>query len=603
MMIFLRKFIFCVVFIAAITMSAFSQTASNTGSTSIAMLNYLATQTRIVNGSKDNRLVLEEIYNKLINNTNPSIIDETTQDYLLTLLNSIESFRMLTIQRERLQYIFENEQAQAITQALPNPLYLLGTRDKSPLSLIATTVAMTIDSIFKFQSAQNNAQMEFLKNNWELDDNESAALHNMRTKALSYMIDIARSYKLAMSDTLNEQSIDNFVKYTQDENLQRRRQALENNRSLYGKYGPYWLVLAETYYDLEMYRECITAVQEYEKIRSLVLRKDYDFARLIPKIIMAISNVYGTNATYLNQTKEYLDKLITNTTDADWALRYFAAQTYISMASTSDRRSNLTAAYNLLMGNVTYLSKEQEALLAAYIAPIDETIPRGTTKEKEKKIKKMISELKKQRKTELPPMHEGLLMNYQVLFALFQELNTAAAEIKRVNAIVDKAFVNPQLRHQYFSEPLVMDNITLTHDGSFDTLDLVVPAVYLDENTKYPIDILDKEGNSILGPRLRVSAFAIDIPGFIEKVKGKFSDVSYKISSVKRNITTSLNDYMATIYLYIKNIKFDKKEKYEIIIYLINGELVTELHFEKKAGENKIYSSNMEQHEKSYYDK
>jgi len=580
-MIFLRKFIFCVVFIAAITMSAFSQTASNTGSTSIAMLNYLATQTRIVNGSKDNRLVLEDIYNKLINNTNPSIIDETTQDYLLTLLNSIESFRMLTIQRERLQYIFENEQAQAITQALPNPLYLLGTRDKSPLSLIATTVAMTIDSIFKFQSAQNNAQMEFLKNNWELDDKEAAALHDMRTKALSYMIDIARSYKLAMSDTLNEQSIDNFVKYTQDENLQRRRQSLENNRALYGKYGPYWLVLAETYYDLEMYRECMTAVQEYEKISSLILRKDYDFARLIPKIIMAISNVYGTNATYLSQTKEYLDKLIANTTDADWALRYFAAQTYISMAGASDRRSHLTSAYDILVGVITYLSKEQEQLLAAYIAPINETIPRGTAKEKEKQIKTMIKKLKDARKKELPPLHEGLLISYQTLIEIMKELNTSQRDRDRINAIVDKSFVNPQLRHQYFSEPLVMDNVKLSHDGLFDSLDLDIPAVYLTENGAIVFTIFDTHDNYFEAPNYQVS-----------------------LITVERKKNSPLTEYIATLYIYLNyNLKFDKKEKYEIIIYVINGELVTELHFEKKAGENKIYASNMEQHEKSYYDK
>jgi len=32
----------------------------------------------------------EEIYNKLIKNTNPSVVDETTWDYLLNLLGSMK---------------------------------------------------------------------------------------------------------------------------------------------------------------------------------------------------------------------------------------------------------------------------------------------------------------------------------------------------------------------------------------------------------------------------------------------------------------------------------------------------------------------------------
>jgi hypothetical protein len=486
----MKKLFFIFMMITTFLIPIFCQSSPNTGSTSIAMLNYLATETRIISSSRDSRLVLEGIYNKLINNTNPSVIDITTQDYLLTLLDNIESFRMLTIQRERLQYIFENEQAQAITSAMPNPLYLLGARDMNPLTLIATAAAMTIDSFFKFQSAQNSAEMEFLKNNWELDDEESKTLHDLRTMAFSYMIDTARDYQLTMSETLNEISIDNFVKYTQDENLQRRRQTLETNKALYEKYAPYWLVLAETYYDLEMFEECINAIQQYEKNQAPIFRQERDFARIIPKLIIALSNVYGTNRQYVSQTNAYLEKLIENITDEDWALRYFAAQTYISLAGINDRQFNLNKAYNLLVQNVTVLSKEQENLLNTYLAPIDETIPMNTLKEQENEMEKVIRELKNKRYTELPPMHKGLLSSYQTLSSLQEELRISTSERNRINAIVDKSFVNPKLRRLYFNEGYNNEHISLSTSGIFTKkLKFTLPAVYLNNESLISMSI------------------------------------------------------------------------------------------------------------------
>jgi len=561
-------FIFFCIFLAPI----FSQ---NNGSTSIAMLNYLATETRIINNSRNNRLVLEETYTKLINNTNPSVVDVTTQEYLQTMLDIIESFRMTTLQRERLEYIFENQKAQAITQAMPNPLYLLGARGNlNPLSLIATAAAMTIDSIFKYQNTINSAEMDFIKSNWELDDKESASLHTSRSQAFGYMIDIARAYNLSMTDTLNEISIDNFVNYKMDDNLQRRRQILENNRSLYAKYAPYWIVLAETYYELGMYQQCIDAVRQYESVYAPILRKDYELARILPKVIVAISNVYGTNATYLNLTKSYLEKLVSNTTAADWALRYFAAQAYISMARVDNRQQNLTIAYELLVANVTYLSHEQEALLDKYVKPIDETIPKSITtisdkktrQEKENKIKDIIKKRKNIRNFEAPPLHEGLVMNYQTLFALMKELNISAQERNRINAIVNRSFLLPAFRHLYFSESNTSEGVTLSLGWFLGTeFNLVMPATYLIENSKCHILIYDDKDNEV-----------------------DCSNWNYDLQRIDRKNTGNISDYTVKANIWGGYPKIEKKQKYIIYIYLIYGKIVTLFTFEKTANGNNI---------------
>jgi len=492
----MKKFISIFILLFITIALGYSQ---NTTDSSVAMLNYLATQTRMINSSHNNRLMLEDIYNKLINNTNPGIVDETTQRFLQLMLDDIERFRIITLQRERLQFFLENQRAQAINNAMPNPLYLLGltgpgglktinrssstamsiagslsgsysgvsgnisgsyarsvaeniTRTISnPMKLIATVSLMTLDSALKYKTALNDANLEFLQDSWELDDKESSAIHNLRSYTFSYMIDIARKNRLGIFDTLNEESIDNFVDISFDNNLERRRQSLESHQLLYQKYAPYYIELAKTYYELEMYVECINAINNYERLKTSIFRKDFDLASVLPKVIIAVSYIYNyDDSRYVTLTDKYLQDLVFNTNTSNWELRLFAAQAYINLAALDGKYLN--NAYNLLLDNITYLSRQQEIHLENYIKPINEKINKGLTKEQEKKVNTTIRELKKLRKTELPPLFNALVVNHNTLMLLLEEFRISEQEHMRINAIMDKAFVNPSFRSHFFNK-------------------------------------------------------------------------------------------------------------------------------------------------------
>jgi hypothetical protein len=69
-----------------ISFSVFAQDVKSTAKTSIAMLNYLATESKIIEKSRTNRMVLEEIRHKIENTINPSVVDQRTQQFLNELL-------------------------------------------------------------------------------------------------------------------------------------------------------------------------------------------------------------------------------------------------------------------------------------------------------------------------------------------------------------------------------------------------------------------------------------------------------------------------------------------------------------------------------------
>ena len=79
---------------------------SNEQLNSFSMMYYLAITAEKIRTSKDNRLILDDIYTSLLNDINPGAVDEITQDHLRNLRDIIKAYRGITVKRERLQYIY-----------------------------------------------------------------------------------------------------------------------------------------------------------------------------------------------------------------------------------------------------------------------------------------------------------------------------------------------------------------------------------------------------------------------------------------------------------------------------------------------------------------
>ncbi len=151
-------------------------------SNAIAMLNYITVLTQDVNASKNSRLYMEQAYSSLINNTYPNAVDSRTLSQLTGLLDTMEQYRMAALQRERLEYIYEQNQAQAIRAAVPGPMGLFSAvRSYRPSKIAASIAYMAIDSITSYTAYTAEADLQYLKDGWALDDEEASALHESRT--------------------------------------------------------------------------------------------------------------------------------------------------------------------------------------------------------------------------------------------------------------------------------------------------------------------------------------------------------------------------------------------------------------------------------------
>ena len=465
---------------------------------SIALLNYFVELTQSISASKNSRLYLEEAYSSIINNIAPNAVDENTQSYIGGLLDTLEKYRMIEVKRARLKYIFEQNQAQALRAAMPNPIGLLSEVTSFDIKgLVSSVVYMAADSYTSYKEYKEKAEIEYLKSNWEFDDEAEAELHNCRKQALDYMFTTARENKIPDAYVLRENSMNEFAECKANDNTFQRIQFLESNESTYKMFGSYWLTLADSYYTNEAYDKCLKAIDSYEEIQARIFMKDHEFARIIPLAIASAKEVMPEK-NYIKYASEHLDSLCKNIENDDWALRYFAAETYLDLYVKMKDTEYLEKAYNLTKDNVNHLAKEQEKLNDAYLKKYEDVeIPKNASKAEKNDIKQYNKMMKAQRKVALPPVYEPLALNCELLFKLAEAKGINDSEKRTIDGILHNKGANT-----FLCEPLddvyrfTPDEDTENGNIDFNGKEIMIPVSYLTTDSNIKVTVKDDHSTS-----------------------------------------------------------------------------------------------------------
>ena len=349
---------------------------------SVSMLYYLAITADNIRTSKNNRLILDDIYTSLLNDINPGAIDETTQDHLKNLRDIIKSYLNISVKRDRLQYIYNQNKAAAIRSAVPNPLAILSMTNALDWKKLAMSAVYTVvDSYTSYKNASAAADQEFLMSGWDLDDEETATIQKNRDRAFDYMVDIVQEYGLDGKLTLNEKDIAKFSEICSIESPKQKIRRLESEVDTYQLLGNYWLELADCYYETDQFQKCLDAVAQYNNLATGIYRKDFNYVQILPKAIVSAQAVYSDNREYVAAVDSLVQDLMDNTTTEDWSIRYFAAQVFMDLYTKTNNLDYIRKAYNIAYDNVTILLDKQVDINRTYLADVEEaTISKPDTK-------------------------------------------------------------------------------------------------------------------------------------------------------------------------------------------------------------------------------
>ncbi len=477
----------------------------------IAMLYHLATTTETIRISKDNRVILEDIYTSLLNEINPGAIDETTQDHLDNIRIVIGNLLNIQSKREQLQYIHNQQKAAAMKEAVPDPLAILSmTNSLNWKKLALNTVFTVVDSYNNYKSANDSADQEFILSGWELDDTEKEVIRKNRDNSFNYMTDIVQQYgsdenKIDLGKlTLNEKEITDFAEICAIEEVYRKIERLTSKEDAYKLFGNYWLELASCYFESENYEKCLNCISKYEDLGIDIFRQDFNIVPLLPKAITAARETYSEKE-YISYAQKFADAIIENSSDKDWSVRYFAAQTYMDLFAKTNNQAYLEKAYKVIKENVNLLIDKQQDLNKTYLSDVQkETLGEKESKKlskkelkaEQKRIDAYNDSLEEARKTELPPLYEPLVLNCDLLFALANELKIDNSEKTVINKILQTetngVFLSDAVNDKYCFDTTPKDySINLKKDK------VIVNANLLTQGSTIKITVVDGKETTV----------------------------------------------------------------------------------------------------------
>ena len=450
----------------------------------LAMYNYLAVVTQEINQSDNGRIFLEDVYSALVGNTNPESVDDRTEEYVLDLLDTIETYRLNDIKRERIKYIYDENKANLLMQAVPQAASAITGGVASVVTMNPAGLAnAAIGTVASYpQQSMELLNQEYLKDGWELDDAQKEILHESRKAIFQYLLDAVQHDEIPGDMVLSEAAVKDFVAWSNEDNVYQRIRFFETEVERYKYYAGYWRELVSCYYEVGDYEKCLQAMDEYEHIREALFLKDFYFAQTLPMAIVAAHEVYDTEE-YIPVAKKYLDLLEENALNSDWSVRYFAAQMYIDLYNKIGDRSCLYEALEIEIDNINHLIQEQRKLNTEYVDGVrmDEEVENGDANGFNL-ISVFKDYLNSLREVELPPVYEPLTMNCDLMFALAQELEISQEKQKEIEGIMrgngDPLFLSEALESQY---SFVSGNLFFTAQFKKDTL--ILPVSCVSENT------------------------------------------------------------------------------------------------------------------------
>ena len=467
---------------------------SNEQKNSIAWLNYLAAVSQEIISYSHNKIYLDEIYSELMDNSNAQSIDKSTLKNIKNLLESIKDYRMIETKRKRLQYIYEQNKAAQIRNLIPESEDLFNSlkiiTKGNLFASIAAIIHTAVDTAENYISYGDKTELEYLQSNWELNDKADETLNKIRENAFGYMVDMVNKNNLDDKMALRENTVDEFVKFKNNDNIAQQIRFFENNKNTYQYFGSYWLLLAECYHKNKEYQKCLDCIDEYENLGCKIFVKDHNLAKALTFAIASAAEIQP-ESTYINTAEKYLKLIKDNIGNDEWELKYFEALTYIDLYVRTGKNEYLKSAYDITLDNITCLADRQKELNNNYLETVETVkIEKDMTKREKKQIEDYNDSIKEKRKTELPEIYEPLALNCDLLFSVADKINLSQSDKKEIDDILAVNSDNPvfwtePVRNKFSFSPskTIADNAKFNHDR------IILPVSIVSENSKIKVTV------------------------------------------------------------------------------------------------------------------
>ena len=395
--------ILCSVFCLVITSQGYGQEQQLNDNAMRAMLALNYCHMALVNIlAYEDRIILDEEYNNIINNISLSAIqDEEVVTILKQLMDTLITFKLTEEQTARLLKIYNQQVVNAVyvtsAQSTNDVIIALGVKQlidrlqptmlesvldgtvngapggihgvllgaasgflkailtgtTSPIGaeIIVPYVLSKIGGLY--QNYRENTQLyrqALDEKLWKLDTQTIQAIHEMRKSFLQVYWTLMKRYNIPENLRLTEEQLRNAVEVFKIEDVEKRYRQLERLQQDFQAFPPFWYKLAQTAQELGHLEEAVNLYQKIEQEYHPFFRKDHELAAALMDKVVLIESLKLTHPEILvrlnveGDVSENLKRILAESNN-DWRNNVFVALQYEGL-------KNYDAAKNLIIQNI-----------------------------------------------------------------------------------------------------------------------------------------------------------------------------------------------------------------------------------------------------------
>lgn len=329
-----------------------------------ALYQRLQLDTVIARKSSNNKAVLSKLKLRDLVPT----MNATSKNYYIDFNTRIGSLELLQIQRKRLEYVYERNQKSALRALVPNALSIatMAITAGNPLKSIISIVGAAASSAVSYLDAKDQANLSYLQQTWELDDQEMNILLELGNDIYEYKCDIASELDIPTAMTLSREDLEAFVDFCNETDARKRSVKLATLDKRLEILPDYWRELALTAYELEDYEQTLEYIAMFEEIYYPVIYHDSDYAYLLMIKSDCINQLDIENKC--EELEKIATLLLNHISAKDWKSRFYVLSLYLEMYRSTGEEEILEKAFDLFPTVLIEIFAEYEEDLESYIS-------------------------------------------------------------------------------------------------------------------------------------------------------------------------------------------------------------------------------------------
>lgn len=172
----------------------------------------------------NDKIVLEEEYNNIINNLNLTVIEDSELVQVITyLMDTLTQFRLSEMDREKFRKEYEEKLEGAMSGALVG---LANIRGSNPIELGVNAVLGIGSAYLNYKNAQKSLKDELKSSTYELDKGAITDLNNIRKEFIITYWQIMKRYNMPDEWRVSEKQFTRLIDILKDDNDEKQYRQL-----------------------------------------------------------------------------------------------------------------------------------------------------------------------------------------------------------------------------------------------------------------------------------------------------------------------------------------------------------------------------------------